>query len=531
MNFSLQWHEPLWLILLIAPWFLQNHNNIQKNLLKFADQKLWPWLITDHSEIKANQFGVWIAAWSLGITALAGPFIITDQETSTRTGVDIAVIIDISPSMQVTDIPPNRLARSKLELGDFIQKLKGDRIALVAFSANAYPVLPLTFDYNTFLYFVNALEPSLVTKRGSNLGQALIEAEKLLNQGNKNGRAIILLSDGEIHNETVLEVGKNNLKSPLFIIGMGTPDGGPIPSQSGYFIRQNQKLVISRLQSEKLSSITRAENYISLKNDDSDWETIIKLLRQQTETNHYPIQVTNNKVELFPWLLSISLLLFLYQRMYRHNSILLLTLLPLLLATPDPSHANVWQEQQAHNALKSGHYPQAIKLYQTLLTYNGYMGLGAAYYRQQKWQESIYAYQQAFKLAETNDQRAHTSFNEANALTRLHQFEKAQIAYQRALHWKKNYKEAILNLNLIKTLLPSSGNSNQKIKSLSQNRPAETGSIDPTLAGKEEMTQKERVVKAEQQMKALNTPPNPLLKYQFQEHDRQSMTTSKEDPW
>lgn len=533
--FPLQWHEPLWLILLIVPWLfrcLKNHSDVQKNLLKFADRKLWPWLISEQSKTKKSQFGIWIAAWSLAIIALAGPFIITDQDsTTTRTGVDIVVIIDISPSMQVTDIPPNRLARSKLELGDFIQKLKGDRVALITFSANAYPVLPLTFDYDAFLYFANALEPSLVTKQGSNLGQALIEAEKLLDQGNKNGRAIILLSDGETHNETALEVGKNNRKSPLFILGMGTKNGGPVPNQSGHFIRQNQALIISRLQPEKLSSLTQPENYISLKNDDSDWKAIIKLIRQQTETNHYPTQVTENKIELFSWLLSISLLLFLYQGMQRFNTILPLILLPALSAIPNPSHANVWQEQQAHNALKSGNYSQAIQHYQTLHTYSSYMGLGAAYYRQQKWPESIHAYQQAFESADTDDQRAHTSFNEANALTQQHQFEKAQVAYQRALHWKKNYKEAILNLNLIKTLLPSQGNSNKNSQASLQNKPAETGSIDPTLIGEEEMTQQERLAKAEQQMSALNAPPNPLLKYQFQEHDRQSMTTSKENPW
>ncbi|MCF6235300.1 MAG: VWA domain-containing protein [Gammaproteobacteria bacterium] len=534
-TFSLQWQTPLWLIFLAAPWLLQRWRKrhfVQKSLLQFADQKLWPWLTTDYTVVKKSSPSIWIAAWSLGIIALAGPFVMTNQDTSTvRTGVDIVVIVDISPSMQVTDTPPSRLARSKLELSDFIQTLKGDRIALITFSANAYPVLPLTFDYNTFLYFTNALEPSLVTKKGSNLGQALIEAEKLLNQGGKNGRAIILLSDGEIHNQAALEVGQNNQQSPLFILGMGTQSGGPIPDQSGRFIRQNQELVISRLQPEKLLSLTQPENYISLKNDDSDWQTLMKNLRQQTETNYYPTQVMTNKIELFPWLLSISLLLFLYQGMRRFNSILPLILLPVLSATPNPSHANVWQEQQAHSALENGNYPQAIQYYQTIGTYNGYMGLGAAYYRQQKWQESIHAYQQAFELADTNDQRAHSSFNEANALAKQQQFEKAQTAYQRALHWKKNYKEAILNLNLIKTLLPLRGNSNKETQPSPQNRLAETGSIDPTLIGEEEMAQQERLTKAEQQMNALNAPPNPLLKYRFLEHDKQSMTTSKENPW
>ncbi len=531
----LQWHEPLWLILLAVPWFLrrgQKRYFSQKILLKFADQKLWPWLIADHSDTKKSQWGLWVAAWSLGIVALSGPFIITDQGTSaTRTGVDIVVIVDISPSMQVADVSPTRLARSKLELGDFIQKLEGDRVALVTFSANAYPVLPLTHDYNTFLYFSKALEPSLVTKKGSNLGQAFIEAEKLLNQGNQSGRAIILLSDGEIHNETALEVGQNNRQSPLFILGVGTQSGGPVPSQSGHFIRHNQELLISRLQPETLASLTQPDNYISLKSDDSDWKAIMKQLRQQTEKNHYPTQVTNNTIELFQWLLLISLLLFLYQGMHRFNSILPFILLPALLATPNPSQANVWQEQQAYNSLKNGNYPQAIQYFQTIQTYNGYMGLGAAYYRQQKWQESIKAYQQAFEHANTDDERAHATFNEANALTKQQQFEKAQVAYQRALHWKKNYKEAILNINLIKNLFLMQGNSSKDTQSSQQNKPAETGSIDPTLIGQEELTQQERLAKAEQQMNALNAPPNPLLKYRFQEHDRQSMTTSEENPW
>ncbi len=534
-TFSLQWHNPLWLTFLVAPWLLQywkKHHFSQKNLLNFADRKLWPWLVTDPAEIKKRSMGVWIMAWSLGIIALAGPFMMNAQDSSTvRTGVDIVVIVDISPSMQVKDTLPNRLARSKMELSDFIQTLKGDRVALVTFSANAYPVLPLTHDYNTFLYFTHALEPSLVTKKGSNLGQALIEAEKLLNQGDKNGRAIILLSDGEIHNKTALEVGKNNQQSPLFILGMGTQSGGPVPDQSGHFIRQNQELIISRLQPEKLLSLTQPENYIPLKNDDSDWQTLMKQLRQQTEENHYPTQLQRNSTELFPWLLAISLLLFLHQSVYRYRSITPLMLLPALLATPNPSHANIWQEQQAYNALENGHYSQAIQRYKTLATYNGYTGLGAAYYRLQKWPDAVQAYQKAFEQAGTDDERAHAAFNEANALTKQHQFEQAQTAYQRALHWKKNYKEAILNLNLIKTQHSNQSEPIEKSQPSSLHKPAETGLINPTLIGKEEITQQERLAKAKQQMNALNNPPNPLLKYRFKEHDRQNLTTSEENPW
>jgi len=108
-TFSLQWQTPLWLIFLAAPWLLQRWRKrhfVQKSLLQFADQKLWPWLTTDYTVVKKSSPSIWIAAWSLGIIALAGPFVMTNQDTSTvRTGVDIVVIVDISPSMQVTDTP------------------------------------------------------------------------------------------------------------------------------------------------------------------------------------------------------------------------------------------------------------------------------------------------------------------------------------------------------------------------------------------------------------------------------------------
>ncbi len=532
----LQWREPLWLILLGAPWLLFYLRSKQlpytNRLKRFADPKLWPWLITGHGNIQKRLPPVWTAVWILGIVSLAGPFFTKASDAqSTRQGVDIAIIVDISPSMQVADITPNRLARSKLELRDFIKHLGGDRVALIAFSANAYPVLPLTHDYDAFLHFSDALQPSLVTNKGSNLGQALIEAEKILDKGGKKGRAIILLSDGEIHSETVLEVGINNLKSPLFIIGTGTQSGGPIPDDNNRFMRQNQELIISHLQQGKLLSLTIPDNYTTIKNDDSDWKLIMEQLRQQTETNIYHTKVAQQQIPIYPWLLFFALSLLLYGGIRYKNLALAFVIIPLLSILPESVNAGIWQERKAHNALTEGDYQTAEQLYKTMDTYNGYMGLGAAYYRQQKWQSAVFAYQQAFNLANNDDRRAHAQFNKANSLSNLRQFEQAKVAYQNALYWKKNYKEAALNLSLIEKMLAMRGDSSIDNDHSPQNEAAQTGPVTPDIIGKEQINQREILIKAGQQMNAFNDKPEQMLKYIFKEHDRRSLTISRENPW
>ena len=431
---QLEWREPLWLLLAMVPWLWllwrslpasylprQLHIRVrrkkevpaqQERRAAFADPHLWRYLVAAPSSTQPPFWRgslIWIAAWTLAALAASGPYIqkqIPDTTTQ-ASGIDIAVVMDISPSMSVQDMAPNRLERAKLELRDFTHRLRGDRVALIAFSANAYITLPLTPDKEAFLHFADLLDPGLVIKHGSNIARALLVARQALGGAEQKSRAILLITDGETHNQAATLAEVNTLRAmgiPLFIAGVGTEAGGPVPDGRGHFMTVNNELVVSRLARTTLTSLAKQGGglYVDLSNDDSEWQQLFTQLRTLTPAR-YNQDLPAQHYQLFPWLLGISLLLFLWTGT-RHGtaaSLALAIVLPLATA-PEPAQATPWEEQRALEALKQNDYGQATQLYRGIKSFNGLMGLGASAYRQRQWEAALAAFKQAARNA-SND--------------------------------------------------------------------------------------------------------------------------------
>jgi len=462
---QLEWREPLWLLLAIIPWLGLAWRNKktsaqQERRSTFADPHLWRYLISGQGKSnptpnEKNRFA-WIAAWTLAALAASSPSMQTHRPDTTAqaSGIDIAVAIDISPSMSVQDISPNRLERTKLELRDFVSRLHGDRIALIAFSANAYVTLPLTPDTETFLHFTDLLDPGLVIKHGSNIARALLIARQTLEGAEQQSRAIVLITDGESHNSAAALAEANTLHAlgiPLFIVGVGTTAGGPVPDGKGHFMKIKNALVVSRLERATLISLAQKTGglYVDISSDDSEWQQLFTQLRK-LKPAQYAHDMPTHHYQLFPWLLGISLLLFLWTGARQGTAALLAWAMVMpLIALPERADATPWAEQRALDALNKNNYPQAIALYRGIKSFNGLMGLGASAYRQQQWEAALIAFQQASRNASSDTEHAQASYNTGNTLAKMNRLNEAARAYEAALGWQKNYPRAALNLTLI----------------------------------------------------------------------------------
>lgn len=483
---QLEWREPLWLLLAIIPWLglvwrslpasrLSRHFHIRVRRLKktsaqqerrnaFADPHLWQYLISGEGKSnrafhEKNQFS-WKAAWTLAALAASGPFMTTQlpDTTAQASGIDIAVAIDISPSMSVQDIPPNRLERAKLELRDIVNRLNGDRVALVAFSANAYVTLPLTPDKEAFLHFADLLDPGLVIKHGSNIARALLIARQTLEGAEQQSRAIILITDGESHNSAAALAESNTLRTlgiPLFIVGVGTEAGGPVPDGKGHFMKIKDELVVSRLERATLASLAQKTGglYVDISSDDNEWRQLFTQLRK-LKPAQYSHDTPQQHYQLFPWLIGISLPLFIWVFLRTGArpgtvSLLIWTMVIPMIALPEQAHATPWAEQRALDALNENNYEKSTALYRGIKSFNGLMGLGASAYRQQQWEVALRAFQQALRNTNSDTERAQASYNVGNALAKMNRLDEAARAYENALRWQKNYPRAALNLSLI----------------------------------------------------------------------------------
>ena len=201
------------------------------------------------------------------VIALVDPRIGSKLEKVKREGIDVYIALDVSNSMLAEDIKPNRLERAKMAIGNLIDKLNGDRIGLIVFAGNAYKQLPLTTDYGAAKLFLSAIDNRIVPAQGTAIGEAINLAASSFDN-DKHNRAIIVITDGENHEDDAVGAAKAAAAKGIkvFTIGMGLPEGAPIPIKDKYGHRSGFKkdkkgtTVITKLNEDMLRQIAAAGN-------------------------------------------------------------------------------------------------------------------------------------------------------------------------------------------------------------------------------------------------------------------------------
>lgn len=447
---------PWWLLLLPLPWLLSHFRGSRigrpEPYGKFADAHLLKWLVIRPAGTPATLPRR--IAWLLIVVAASGPYLPRASDAVTRFGLDIAVVIDISPSMAADDIEPTRLKRAALELRDLAGRLGDDRAALVAFSGYAYRLLPLTHDLELLNYYAGALDPGLTRRHGSNLAQALEFAGQALGDDRGRGRAVVVLSDGETDDRAGALAATDRLQKrgiPVFALGIGTAAGAPVPGATG-FLRAAEDIVISRLDRALLARIAQRSggDYADARPDDRDWDRLIKGLEPLRRSVVVPPQARAG-YPLHPWLLAAAFTLLVWGGVRRTPAAVpFCLLLGAVAATPQDAHAAPWQEQAAYDALVEGDQAAAAARYQALDSYSGWLGRGAAHYRLQQWEPALAAFTQAAGRAGDDDERATALYNQGTTLARLGRYAEAERAFERSLQLRPNHARAQLNLNLVR---------------------------------------------------------------------------------
>jgi len=251
----------LWLLPLAALALIFQSRKKKKALALFADAQLLDRLAAGESRgrkfIKALLL---LAALGLLLLALAGPRWGSHYEEVSQKGVDIMILVDVSPSMLVEDIAPNRLERARREILDFLKVVQGDRVGLVAFAGAAFVQCPLTLDYAALEMFLNAIQPDLIPVPGTDLGAAVEMGLSAFDQETNTDKVILLITDGEDNEKRGLEAARRVAAqgTKIFVFGIGDAAGGPIPETGGQggFKKDSQgKLILSKLDEEGLRQI------------------------------------------------------------------------------------------------------------------------------------------------------------------------------------------------------------------------------------------------------------------------------------
>ncbi|MCF7986907.1 MAG: VWA domain-containing protein [Methylovulum sp.] len=487
--------RPFWLLALLPTlglWIWLRRRKLSQGVWHtVCDAELLPYLLQDsHAKQSQGRLALGACLTFLAIVALAGPTWQRIPMPVFRNASAWVIVLDLSASMDAEDIKPNRLTLARYKIADILKQRKDGQTALIVYAGDAFTVTPLTDDTETIANQLSALNTDIMPEAGSNSAQALAKAAALFKQAGLQKGQIILVTDGV--DEHGLEAAKALDAYTVSVLGVGTPDGAPIPLPEGGFMKDSQgAIVVPKLNLDELKYVAEAGHgfFQLLTRDDSD----IHNLFAQLDHPDAPLATDAKLPEILldqwedtgPWLL--LLILPLSALLFRKGvlSLALLVLLPL----PKNSYALEWQDlwrtkdQQAQHAFDHQNYELATKLF------DNPDWKAAAYYKNGDYTKALEA---------PSSQTSDGFYNQGNALAQSGQYEQAIAAYNQALALDPNNADAKANKELLeqkqkqekkKQPQKRQPNSSQNTdSSQNQNKPNESENKNVDESGKPEQT-------------------------------------------
>ena len=255
-----------------------------------------------------------LAAVALGLIALARPQLGERQAELARTGRDLLLVLDLSRSMTVTDVVPNRLAAAKAAAWETVSASPGDRVGLIVFGGSAFLQLPLTSDHAALKLFLDAASPDDLADPATDLGTALATAGKVFeHEGDRGHRAVLVVSDGE-SGEGDLEVATKSLRAegiPVFALGVGTTGGGPVPADSSEapekFHRDHiGRIAISKLEENDLRAVAKLTGGAYARADRAADRTNLRATLAKVRSRKLAGQKSAERADRFQWPLALA---------------------------------------------------------------------------------------------------------------------------------------------------------------------------------------------------------------------------------
>ena len=306
------------LLLLLIPFFFIIQTVVLKmrrrRIRKFGDEALVEALMPSYAKAR-----VWVrlTLFSIGflffVVGLSRPQIGAKLKEHQTRGAEIMIVLDVSNSMLAEDYSPNRLERAKLAISRIVDKLQEDRIGLIVFAGDAFVQLPITTDYVSAKMFLNSISTGSVPVQGTAIGDAISTAMRSFSAQSEKSRAIIVITDGENHEDDPVEAARVAAESGarVFTIGVGSPEGKPIPMDGELLKDKDGNIVVTRLDEGVLQEVAAAGNgaYVRAGNNEFGLNPIIDDIRKM-EDEKYSSVVFEEYDEQFMYFLAIALLFF-----------------------------------------------------------------------------------------------------------------------------------------------------------------------------------------------------------------------------
>lgn len=306
------------LVILLWLWMMRRK---RRALKKIGDMEVVMKMIPDYSPARQNtKFILFLLALTMLLLAAVNPRFGSKLEKVKRHGADIMICLDISNSMRARDIKPDRLERSKMAISKLINRFDEDQIGLIVFAGRAQTQLPMTPDYAGAKLYLNDVSNDIISVQGTAIGSAIDLAGNAFNYKSKTKKFIILISDGENHEDDAVASAANVAQKgvKIYTVGMGSPEGAPIPVEGNanmeYKKDEAGNTVISKLNEEMLRKIAVAGGgtYTRATGADAGLDEIYDEIGEMDKAEYEALSFTDYE-NLYPYFLGLSLLILLIE--------------------------------------------------------------------------------------------------------------------------------------------------------------------------------------------------------------------------
>ena len=536
-NFRFANPNVLWLLLVVfalVVLFLVSRMGSHKALRRFGDLRLLRPLMRGVSEGKLRvKFAIEMLALICLIIAAARPQFGSKLETVKKEGIEVMVCLDISNSMLAEDIQPNRLERAKRMLSRLVDNLDNDQVGLIVFAGEAYTQLPITNDFVSAKMFLQSIDPRMVSLQGTAIGSAINLAVRSFTPNEASEKAIVLITDGENHEDDAQGAAANALAKGIHthVIGIGSTQGALVPDDSGrpgsYRKDASGNPVTTRLDEQMAQAIAAAGQgiYAHADNTNSAVQTLTESL-SQLKTTELESHVFADYDDKFMPFLIIALILILIDMFLldKANALIrkirIFALVGLCMTMFDPASAQSARKARAatregnsfyhdslwHDAEMQYRRAQEQMPTDSISQYN----LANALLQQQEQEKAQDAMSFYGKVIESSERGGNhrlaslASFNAGDICMASQQYEQAINFFKRSLRNNPLDDEARYNLLLAKKLLQQQENEEQNQDKQQEQQQQEQQQQQPPKQDQPQQDQQQQQEQQEQQQPPQN---------------------------
>lgn len=281
---------------------------------KLGDEALVSRLMPSYSSarpwVRTTLFAIGFFFFVIGLSRPQIGAKLKEHETK---GAEIMIVLDVSNSMLAEDYSPNRLERAKLAISRLVDKLRDDRIGLIVFAGNSFVQLPITTDYVSAKMFLNSISTESVPVQGTAIGDAINTAMRSFSAQSEKSRAVVVITDGENHEDDPVAAAAQaaEMGVRVFAIGVGSPEGKPVPLNGELLKDKDGEIVVSRLDEKVLQEVAEAGKglYVRAGNSEFGLNPVIDEIKRMDDEKYNSI-VFEEFDEQFMYFLGIALFFF-----------------------------------------------------------------------------------------------------------------------------------------------------------------------------------------------------------------------------